>query len=144
MKIAEFPEWEAEIRAYYDRWIEMLGGPYEATVDILKHFINHPDYRVYALTNWSAETFPMALAMFDFLHWFEGIVVSGDENTRKPFPKIYEILLERFKIEPSEAVFIDDSSDNVKAAEAFGITGIHYQSPTQLREALIELGLAIH
>ena len=143
LKIAEFPEWETEIRAYYGRWTEMLGGALNDTVDLLKELIDHPEYRVLALTNWSAETFPIALGIFDFLHWFEGIVVSGNERTRKPFPKIYDTLLERYDVSASEAVFIDDSLTNVKGAEAVGIRGIHFQSAGQLRSALKHYGVAI-
>ncbi len=143
LKIAEFPEWETEIRAYYGRWTEMLGGALNDTVALLKELIDHPNYRVLALTNWSAETFPIALGIFDFLHWFEGIVVSGDERTRKPFRQIYDTLLHRYEVLPSEAVFIDDSLANVKGAEAVGIRGIHFQSADQLRSALKNHGVAI-
>lgn len=143
LKIAEFPEWETEIRAYYGRWTEMLGGAIDETVYLLKELMDHPDYRVLALTNWSAETFPIALGMYDFLHWFEGIVVSGDEKTRKPFRDIYETLLNRYNVNPSEAVFIDDALVNIKGAEDVGISGIHFQSAQQLRMALKELGVAI-
>lgn len=142
-KIAEFPDWENEIRAYYGRWVEMIGGQIDGTVEILKELINHTDYRILALTNWSNETFPTALKMFDFLHWFEGIVVSGDEMTRKPFAIIYETLLTRYDVVPHEAVFIDDALHNVHGAEAVGIKGIHFKSPKQLREALQELGVQI-
>lgn len=141
--VTEFPEWEAEIRAYYGRWVEMIGGSIDGTVAILKDLIDHPDYRVYALTNWSNETFPTALKMFDFLHWFEGIVVSGDEKTRKPFADIYETLLKRYDVVPHNAVFIDDSLPNVKGAEAVGINGIHFKSPEQLKASLIDLGVKI-
>ena len=141
--VAEHPEWEAEIRAYYGRWVEMLGGSIEGTVDILKELISHTDYRVIALTNWSNETFPTALKMFDFLHWFEGIVVSGDEKTRKPFADIYETLLKRYDVEAHEAVFIDDALHNVHGAEAVGIKGIHFKSPEQLRKSLQALGVQI-
>ncbi len=143
LKIAEFPEWESEIRAYYGRWTEMLGGALNETVALLKELIDHPEYRVLALTNWSAETFPIALDTFDFLHWFEGIVVSGFERTRKPFPKIYDTLLERYEVSPSEAVFIDDSLANVKGAEAVGIKSIHFQSAHQLQSALRDYGITI-
>ena len=143
LKIAEFPEWETEIRAYYDRWTEMLGGVLDETVVLLKELIEHPDYRVLALTNWSAETFPIALDLYDFLHWFEGIVVSGDEKTRKPYRDIYETLLNRYNVNASDAVFIDDALVNVKGAEALGINGIHFQSPTQLRADLRNLGIDV-
>lgn len=143
LKIAEFPEWETEIRAYYDRWTEMLGGALYDTVALLKELIEHPDYRVLALTNWSAETFPIALSIYDFLHWFEGIVVSGDEKTRKPRPDIYETLLNRYDVQPSQAVFIDDALVNIHGAEAVGMKGIHFKDAHQLRAALINLGVMI-
>ena len=73
--VKQFPEQENLIRMYYGRWEEMLGDSISGTVAILKKLIDNPNYSVVALTNWSAETFPIALKKFDFLHWFEGIVV---------------------------------------------------------------------
>ncbi len=135
-KVAEFPEWETEIRAFYGRWEEMLGDAIHGTVDILRKLKNADSHRLVALTNWSAETFPLALDKFDFLHWFEGIVVSGTEKTRKPFPEFYQILFDRFEVEPQRAVFIDDSLRNVEAGRALGLHGIHFHSPEQLAEEL--------
>ena len=138
MLILEHPDWAPEIRTYYDRWEEMLGGPIQETVDLLREIKDSGEYRLLALTNWSNETFPVALGLYDFLQWFEGIVVSGDERTRKPFAEIYEILLDRYGVTPEEAVFIDDSLKNVEGAEAVGINGIHFQSAAVLREILRE------
>lgn len=139
--VAEFPDWEAEIRAYYGRWEEMLGGPVHETVDLLRELRERGEHRLLALTNWSAETFPVALERYEFLHWFEGIVVSGTEKTRKPFADIYEILIDRYEVNPEEAVFIDDSLTNVEGAEVVGINGIHFQGAAQLRETLGEWGV---
>ncbi|MBI5914702.1 MAG: HAD family phosphatase [Bacteroidetes bacterium] len=139
--LAQHPEWETEIRAYYGRWQEMLGGAIHDTVDILRSIKNTGSHRLYALTNWSAETFPMALETFDFLHWFGGIVVSGEEKTRKPFPDFYQILLDRYHVEPQRAVFIDDNYRNVVAAQNLGMKCIHFQSPDQLRQELDALGI---
>jgi 2-haloacid dehalogenase len=139
--VNEYPEWESEIRAYYGRWEEMLGGPIHETVDLLRELRDREEHRLLALTNWSGETFPVALSRYDFLQWFEGIVVSGDEKTRKPFSDIYEILLDRYEVSPSQAVFIDDSLKNVEGAEAVGINGIHFQSTAQLKESLREWGV---
>jgi 2-haloacid dehalogenase len=97
----------------------------------------HP---LYGLTNWSHETFPFARERFDFLTLFDGIVVSGEEGMIKPDPKLYQTLLERYDIDPSRAVFIDDNKANVDAAEALGIHGIHFHTPQQLRAELVELG----
>jgi 2-haloacid dehalogenase len=131
-RIALFPEYETLIKIYYGRWEEMLGEAITSSVQILKKLINDPKFRVVALTNWSAETFPIALKRFDFLHWFEGIVVSGTEKTRKPYPEIYQITLDRFNIAPSETLFIDDNLRNIKGAEALGINGIHFSTPEKL------------
>ncbi len=135
-KVAEFPEWEKEIRLYYDRWTDMLYGPINETVNIFEQLKRNPQLRFYALTNWSAELFPIALQKYDFLHWFDGRVVSGEEMTRKPFPEIYERLLDRYNVKAAEALFIDDNLRNIKAAEALGIPSVHFQSPGQLKETL--------
>ena len=135
-RIALFPEQADLIKMYYGRWEEMLRGPISGTVSILKKLINNNGYRVFALTNWSAETFPIALKRFDFLHWFEGIVVSGTEKTRKPFPEIYETTLERYGLKASESIFIDDNERNIIAANLFGIQTIKFLNPHQLEEDL--------
>ena len=131
-RIGLFPEYETLIKIYYGRWEEMLGEAIVGSVQILKKLIDEPRFRVVALTNWSAETFPVALKRFDFLHWFEGIIVSGTEKTRKPFPEIFQITLDRFNIAPSETLFIDDNLRNIRGAEALGINGIHFLTPEKL------------
>lgn len=139
--IAAHPEWASEIRDFYGRWEEMLGGPIHETVELLRNLRDNGRHRLLALTNWSGETFPVALGKYDFLHWFEGIVVSGDEKTRKPFPDIYEILLKRYSVDPRQAVFIDDNLHNVQAAEALGIHGVQFHSAGQLEEIFLDWGL---
>lgn len=135
-RVALFPEHETLIRMFYGRWEDMLGEAIEGTVGILKKLVENENYQVVALTNWSDETFPIALERFDFLHWFEGILVSGEEKTRKPFKDIYELTLNRFNIEAERAVFIDDNLRNVNAAKEMGIKTIHFQNPIQLEEEL--------
>ena len=137
------PEHEDLIRMYYGRWEEMLGESISGTVTILKKLIDNPNYRVVALTNWSAETFPVALKKFDFLHWFEGIVVSGTEKTRKPFADIYQTTINRFDITPESTVFIDDNLRNIKGAETLGINGIQFINPPQLAAALGTYGIEV-
>lgn len=132
----QYPEYEEWIRIYYDRWVDMLGGTLDETVALLGALKKTNKYQLYALTNWSAETFPIALERFEFLQNFEGIVVSGEEKTRKPFSRIYEILLERYHIKPEKAVFIDDNLENVLGAEKVGINGIHFKSATLLIKEL--------
>lgn len=138
-RVALFPQYEDLIRMYYGRWEEMLGDAIQGTVKLLKQCVDSPALKVVALTNWSAETFPVALKKFDFLHWFEGIVVSGEEMTRKPFPDIYQITLKRFDLKPEESLFIDDNKRNIEAAKALGIQSIHFSSPQQLEKELKQL-----
>lgn len=137
--ITRFPDHEPNIRAFYDRWEEMLGGPIEGTVEVLKDLRSREELKLYALTNWSAETFPVALERYDFLHWFDGRLVSGEEKTRKPFMDIYEKLIERFNINPTEAVYIDDNMRNLHPARELGMQIIHFKSPEQLKEELEEI-----
>lgn len=141
--VKEFPDHETNIRAFYGRWEEMLGGPLEGTVEILRHLKFNTPYRLYALTNWSAETFPIALERYEFLHWFEGIVVSGDEKTRKPYLPIYQTLISRFNINPVTAVYIDDNIRNLHPAKELGLSTIHFQSPAQFKQELQTLGVTI-
>jgi 2-haloacid dehalogenase len=132
-RVKMFPQYEEWIRMYYERWEEMLGDSIEDTVEVLNQLLKNPDYRVAALTNWSAETFPVALDRFEFLHRFEGIVVSGAENTRKPFADIYQLTLDRFDFKAEESLFIDDNLRNVEAASNMGIHTIHFKNPKELK-----------
>lgn len=139
--IEQFPQWKTEIEAYYGRWTEMLGGPIDGTVEILEELKESKACRLYALTNWSAETWPEALKRYEFLQHFKEILVSGKEGMKKPSAEIYELALSRFGIDPSTAIFIDDSLKNVKGAGEVGIKAFHFSSPEKLRSELTDLGL---
>lgn len=136
--ITQFPEHEGNIRAFYGRWKEMLGGPIEETVDILRELKESNQYKLYALTNWSNETFPLALLNYPFLQWFDGIVVSGKERIRKPDAAFYNLLLDRYALDPAATIFIDDNQRNIAGAEACGIDGILFTSASQLKTTLRE------
>jgi len=134
------PDKEELIAAFGRRFDEMIPGALEGTVDILAE-LKRASVPRYALTNWSAETFAPQRRRFEFLSWFDGIVVSGEEGVIKPDPMIFRILLERYRIAPEEAVFIDDNPGNAAAAASLGIHGIHFRSPALLRRELEALGL---
>ncbi len=136
--IKKFPEWKEYIEAYYDRWEEMLGGPLHDTVEILKQLREAGKYKLYALTNWSAETFPRALAKYEFLHWFNGRVVSGEEKMRKPSKEFYSLLLNRYVLQAHEVLFIDDNLRNIKAAEEMGMNVLLFKDADQLKKDLIK------
>lgn len=135
-----FPHHAALIDAYHLRWEEMLNGPIQGSVEILKR-LRDRGTPLYALTNWSRETFPIALRLFDFLGWFDGLVVSGEVKLAKPDPRIYQLLFERFAINPTRSVFIDDSPANTATAITLGMRGIHFTDPLRLEQALQNFGL---
>jgi len=139
--VRKHPEWKEYIVAYYGRWTEMLGGPIYDTVEIFRQLKQKGKYKIYALTNWSAELFPIALERYDFLHWFDGRVVSGEEKMRKPFPEFYQLVLDRFHLTPQETLFIDDNVRNAEAAGNFGIKTIIFKSPAQLKADLTQMGI---
>jgi 2-haloacid dehalogenase len=139
--VKQFPEWEQPIRDFYGRWTEMLRGPIHETVEIFRQIKDSGKYKTYALTNWQADLFHVPLVRYNFLHWFDGRVVSGEEKTRKPFHEFYRILLDRYNVIPQQAVFVDDNLRNVKAAAELGIISIHFQSPAQFKSELQQLGV---
>ena len=137
---ARHPDKSALIDAYFPGFDEMMSGPIAGSVEILAE-LRARGVPLYGLTNWSAETYPLALRRFDFLAWFRGVVVSGEVGHIKPDPHIYRLLLERFAIAPEEAVYIDDNPRNAAAATALGMHGIAFTDPAALRRALVALGL---
>ncbi|GAB3912145.1 HAD family hydrolase [Mucilaginibacter boryungensis] len=139
--INQYPEHEANIRAYYTRWDEMLGGIIEGTAAIFNQLKASGKYKLYALSNWSAETFDIARQRYVVLNQFDGIVISGVEKVRKPFPEFYHILLNRYQLKPSECLFIDDNYRNVAAAEELGIPSIHFVGPDELLVELKKRGI---
>jgi 2-haloacid dehalogenase len=96
---------------------------------------------LYALSNWSTETFPAALKRFDFLSWFDGILLSGEVRLLKPDPRIYRCFFETHSVDPAQAVYIDDLEPNVKAAAVLGMHGIHFTDSPALRAELARIGL---
>lgn len=137
---AHHPDKADLIDAFGQRFDEMMSGAISGSVEILAA-LHARGVPLYALTNWSAETFPMAERRFDFLQWFRGVLVSGQEKVIKPDPRIYRLLIERFRIDPARAVYIDDNPKNAAAAREHGIHGIHFTDPPALRGALEALGL---
>jgi len=137
--VARHPAERALIEAYHHRWEEMLAGPIEGTVAVLAE-LKDAGHELHALTNWSAEKFPIARGRYDFLTWFESILVSGEHGLIKPDPRIFELLLERIGHRAGDCIYIDDNPKNVEAAAALGFDAIRFDSPEQLRRDLAERG----
>jgi 2-haloacid dehalogenase len=138
--IAQHPAQAALIEAYSLRWEEMLSGAIQGSVDLLAE-LKARGVRLYALTNWSHETFPLARERFKFMQWFEDIMVSGEERLIKPDPQIFQRMLQRFAIEPSRALYIDDAPRNVDAAAVQGMHAWWFRDVEGLRQLLVSHGL---
>jgi len=134
------PTWTVHIEAYQHRWPEMLAGPIAGSVNLL-HTLRRENCRLLALTNWSTETFPFARAEHGFLDWFEGILVSGAEGLIKPDPAIFQLFTRRYAVDPSRALFIDDTLANVETARNCGFTAVLFRDPAQLQADLAAHGL---
>jgi len=128
------------IAAYFERWTEMLNGPISGTVTLLER-LHDAGVALYALTNWSAETFAQARPRYAFLRRFRDIVVSGEEGVIKPDPRIFDILFRRGGFSPQQAIFIDDNPPNVAAAERLGMRAMRFTSPASLERDLREAGV---
>ena len=136
------PEHAELISAYHVRWDEMLGGAIDDAVDVLRD-LKAASVPLYALSNWSAETYPVARRRYDFLDWFDGVLISGDVGVTKPDPRIFDELCDRFGLQPARTVFVDDRLDNVEGARRYGLVAVQFTSGVTLRESLRDLGLRV-
>lgn len=141
IQVTKHPEWEKEIRAYYDNWTTMLKSDIPHNVAVLRK-LEHSKYELFGLTNWSAELFPYAVENYDFFTIFEDkIVVSGTEKLIKPDPEIWKVLLNRYQIKAEESVFIDDNFNNIEVAKSLGFICVHIKNDTDLEKELKDLGV---
>ena len=137
--IEQFPEYSEMIRLFYDQWEVMLKSSIVENVNLIPQL--KENYKLYGLTNWSAETFPIALKRFSFFEEFDGIVVSGTEKLIKPDKAIFHVLLSRYQLSAAESVFIDDNIHNINAALEIGFHTIHINGSMNLEEELIKLNI---
>lgn len=137
---AIYPEYAADIQAYYDRWIEMIGGEIPGMREVVAE-LKAKGYKLYGLTNWSAETFCLVRNEFPVFGLLDGMLVSGEEHLLKPSPEIFQRLVDRFGLTPSECLFIDDNAANVEGSIAFGIPAVRFFGVDSLREDLRERGI---
>lgn len=139
---ARHPEWEAEIRAFDERWAEMVPGAVEPNMTLLERLLGRGE-PIYAITNFSREKWVEAQARFPLLTRFEGVVVSAHERLIKPDPAIYRTLLDRYGLEAGRCLFIDDSEKNVAGARAVGMRALHCPLGFDLEAGLRAEGVAV-
>lgn len=136
----EYPSNSEMIDAWLNRFDEMMAGPIAGTVDILAE-LRRQRVPVYALSNWSAETFPLARKRFEFLQWFQAIFLSAEVRLVKPDPRIFQRFCETFTLSPEQIIYIDDLQHNVEAAGEIGMHAIRFRDAASLRDQLVQLGL---
>ncbi len=136
----EHPDSRVLIEAYRERWSEMLGGAFADTIEVLGE-LRKASRPLFALSNMSADTFPIVRSRYPFIEWFTGIVISGAEGICKPDPRIYRLLLKRYGLRPNTTVFVDDLAGNVAAAAELGMVGLQFRGGHDLRRDLVRLGL---
>lgn len=140
-KIAQYPQWEKEIRLYWERWIDMMGDTIPNMYDWILQ-LKQQGYAIYGLTNWSTETFIQVKDKYSIFQLMDGIVMSGEERVTKPDAKIYHILLNRYQLAPEECVFFDDNLNNVIAAQNIGMHAVQFQSTEQAKRELSKVTLS--
>lgn len=136
----EHPASSKMIDAWFERFDEMMAGPISGTVDILAE-LREQGVPIYALSNWSAETFPFAKKRFEFLQWFRAVFLSGEVRLVKPDPRIFQCFCERFALQPGRIIYVDDLPRNVEAAGKLGMHAIRFTDPASLRYELVQIGL---
>lgn len=131
-----FPKYAPYIDAYWYCYKDMDGGEVPGIYEILSDLKNR-GYHLFCLTNWSHETFPIVKEVHARLFgMFEGIVVSGEEKMVKPNPEICQLLLNRYSLQASESIFIDDRQANIDGANHVGIHGILFNGAQDLKQQL--------
>lgn len=136
--LRQYPQYAEPIRMYKDRWESMLKGEFPRSVELLRR-LKEQGYGIYGLTNWSAETIPIAFAKYDFFKLFDGIVVSGEEKLIKPDLKIYRILLDRYNLIAENTLFIDNSPANIEAARQLGFQTILFDNIENVTSKVVAL-----
>jgi len=110
------------------------------SLELLKklHACNVP---LYSITDNVKEIMEYHRLNSNFLHYFSGIAVSAEIGILKPNEKIYRYLLEQYKLDPAESVFIDDLMANVEGARAVGMHAFQFISAESCESELIEFGI---
>lgn len=139
--VEQHPEYEEQIRAIGSRWIETIDGPVEGMEELLAD-LAAAGVPQWAVTNFSAETFPL-VGHHPHFALLDGAIVSGQLGVVKPDPRIFEIALERAGVLAERAVFVDDSTVNVDGARAVGIDAFVFVDAAQARRELAERGLPV-
>jgi len=126
----KYPEDADIIRRAIGSWSNMM-EPIEENTRLVSE-LDDAGYPLYILSNYPQQGFKDVSEKFDFFRHFRGDVISGDVAYVKPEDEIYQVLLDKFSLNPEHTLFIDDNEENIEAAEEAGLVGIHYDEGTDL------------
>lgn len=133
------PEYAKEIALYDTNYHDMVGDAIHGMTELLTE-LKTRGYHLYGLTNWSYKVYAV-MERLPIFRLLEGTVISSEEHLIKPDPRIYQCLIDRYELQPSESIFVDDKQKNVDAAKACGMGGLVFTSADQLRSDLQQLGV---
>lgn len=136
----EHPEWPGILRTYREHFAHSITGHVPGTLALVRELLEGGT-PLYLLSNFDVEPFAYARRLVPELARFQGLVVSGQERLVKPDHRLYQVILERYRLEPATTLFIDDSPQNVEAARAVGMQALQFTGAGRLRAELTELGL---
>jgi putative hydrolase of the HAD superfamily len=132
---------EKEIRTFFDHILTMV-KEYDYSAEFVKT-LKENGYRVFLLSNYARWHFLSNKESFQFIRYVDGGIISYEVNHVKPEAEIYEALIKKYDINPSEAVFLDDVKENLMGAKPFGFHTILVKSYEQALEDLRNLGVRI-
>lgn len=136
---ATYPEQVSMLDHYVRNFAASLPGPVPGSAEVVDE-LRAADIPVYGLTNWSAETFHHAAPAAPVVARLDGVVVSGRVGLAKPDPRIFQLVLDRYRLDPADTVFTDDAPRNVEGAAAVGMDAVLFTDAPALRAALVARG----
>jgi 2-haloacid dehalogenase len=134
------PRWAAEIRMWYDRWVELASPRIEGSIALLRA-LRAKGIPVYCLTNFGSYSYDEAREKLDFLGEFDREYVSGRMGVTKPDPRIYALVEDDCGIAPDRLLFADDKADNITAAARRGWRTHQFESWQGWARRLVAEGL---
>lgn len=135
-----YPEYAAEMQVYVERWPETIRGLFEDTLDIVRE-LHDAGFPLYVLSNWAGETWARVEDSFDFLKYFDDVIISGHVGMAKPDTAIFELARDRFGVTPAATLFIDDGPKNTDAARTVGFQAVVFETAEGLRRDLASLDI---
>ncbi len=139
--IARDPGVEKEIRVFFSSF-DRIVKEYDYSPEFVKG-LKAAGYRVYLLSNYSRRHFQACKPFFRFLDYVDGGIISYEVKVIKPEPEIYRALIDKYGIDPSKAVFLDDLAANLEGARPFGFHTIQVKDEEQMVWELRRLGVRI-